>query len=201
MTTAIDHLTKGLDRLAVQYSESTNFINYLSAILREHQTLEDALQDILNNRSIDTAFGIQLDIIGEIVGQPRILVDATAFQFFGFEGTIGALSFGTLTDAGIGGRFRSVVEQLTGNRLLVDTEYRTFIRARIIANYTNGTIEDMISAVKNILPGTNVVTIVEDAALREVTINVGRTLTANEQQFLSVTNLIPKPIGVKLTFT
>ena len=50
---------------------SNNIVKLLTAICGSVQTAEDMFQQLLSERSIDTATGDQLDVIGRIVGQSR----------------------------------------------------------------------------------------------------------------------------------
>lgn len=43
----------------------------LTSLLTPVQEIEDALQQLYTERAIDTAVGVQLDLIGKLVGQPR----------------------------------------------------------------------------------------------------------------------------------
>lgn len=67
-STVID---KGIYRLAYQFSDSAKFIAFLTVFLTELQYLEDQNQNLLTLRYLDTAEGVQLDGIGEIVGRIR----------------------------------------------------------------------------------------------------------------------------------
>lgn len=50
---------------------------FLACLVTPFQSLENALQQLLTERSVDTAVGAQLDVIGRLVGQPRNgMVDA-----------------------------------------------------------------------------------------------------------------------------
>lgn len=71
VVTPIDHLELAESRIATQFRESENFINYIGALLVEADTLEEVFFEILTERFLDTAIGVQLDIIGVIVGQDR----------------------------------------------------------------------------------------------------------------------------------
>jgi len=194
----IDNIELGVSRLVTQFREATNFINYIKALLREADTLEEISCQLLEDRYLATALGRQLDIIGEIVGQPRILIDSTAFEYFGFTGAIGANSFGTLTNPTIGARFKSIHDPIAGNRTLLDEEYRVFIRARIIKNSTTGTIQEVIDAIKRIQPSFESVTVIGgDLTL---TIDFGRPLTANEELFITTTDLIPRAASVEYIY-
>lgn len=44
------------------------------------QSLENALQQLLSERSVDTAVGAQLDVIGNLVGQPRNGLDDATYR-------------------------------------------------------------------------------------------------------------------------
>lgn len=50
---------------------TTNIAKLLGAFLRQVQDLEDAYQQLLLERSLDTSVGAQLDVIGRKVGQKR----------------------------------------------------------------------------------------------------------------------------------
>ncbi len=184
----IDHIAQSESRLATQYRESPNLIGYIAALLSEANSLEQIMCDIIFTRTIDEATGFTLDVIGEIVGQPRILVDATVIGYFGYAGALGAKAYNS-------GRYRSESEPTTGDRTLDDTEYRLFIRARIARNHSNGTIESIIELTKFITGADEVVVTEYDSAIR---IGVGRPLTDSEQIFLTESGLLPKAAGVEI---
>lgn len=49
----------------------TNMQKLIAALTGPANDLEAALQALLTERAVDTAFGVQLDQLGDIVGQPR----------------------------------------------------------------------------------------------------------------------------------
>lgn len=75
----IDHVLAGLARLPQQWRDKQNIIDLLTIFLQRYNDLEQAYQDLLTLRGIDTAnadapsstVGAQLDMIGAIVGQLR----------------------------------------------------------------------------------------------------------------------------------
>ncbi len=197
MSITIDHKVLAESRLATQFKESTNFINYIKTLLVEANSLEEVYQDLLTERWVDTAVGINLDILGVIVGQPRILVDATILSYFGYLTAPGAQSFGTLLDPGIGGRFKSKDEPTTGNRELTDDEYRVFIKARVIKNSIIPALPETISFFRFLFNVSQVIII--DGSMR-YTVQIGRLLTENEKAFLLNTDLIPKVTAVGASY-
>ncbi len=197
MSNIIDHKKLAISRLASQFTESTNLIAYIRALLVEADTLESVFQDILNKRFIDTAEGIQLDILGAIVGQPREFIGADLFGYFGFAVNPVSGSFGTLLDISLGERFRITGESITGIRILTDTEYRLFIRARIIRNSTRSTPEDIIGQIKFLFQAEQI--IFQDGDT-QYSVSIGKILTSEEKSVLLNTDIVAKTAGVKVNY-
>lgn len=66
-----DHVNQALARLHEQHKGKTNIEALLTALTSPIQDIEAAMIQLLLERTIDTAIGVQLDVIGKIVGQPR----------------------------------------------------------------------------------------------------------------------------------
>jgi len=198
MATTIDHKKQAVSRLAVQFSESTNFINYMITLLTEADTLEEVFQSIIDERFIDTAIGVQLDVLGAIVGQPREFIGADIFGYFGFAVNPASGSFGSVLDPSLGERFRVLGEPITGIRILTDTEYRLFIRAKIIANKTLSTPEDIIEQISFLFAADQV--IFQDGDT-EYSVAIGRVLSSEEKAVLFNTDIVPKTAGVRVNYT
>ena len=195
--THIDHKELAVSRLATQFRESVNLISYIKVLLLEANNLEQVFNDLLEKRWIDTAEGIQLDILGSIVGQTREFIDAEIFGYFGFATNSISQSFGTLLDPGIGGRFKLIGEATVGTRQLTDDEYRKFIKARITRNSTSSTPEDIISQIGFIFDSTLVLLADGDTTYE---VSIGRKLTLNEKSILVDTDIVPKTTGILATY-
>ncbi len=193
----IDHKELAISRLATEFKESTNLISYIRALLIESNTLEQVYCDLLEKRWIDTAEGVQLDILGSIVGQSREFIDAEIFDYFGFFDNPQAQPFGTLSDASVGGRFKFVDEITTGIRQLTDDEYRLFIKARIARNSTASTPEDIIAQIRYIFDSPLVLFVDGDTRYE---VSIGKKLGLNEKSILLDTDIIPKTAGVQATY-
>ena len=102
---------------------------------------------MIQRRDIDSAQGAQLDIIGEIVGQRRVLAQADLYPFFGFEGHLASQSFGSYYKPTIGGYWYSYGSRIGGDVELNDDQYRQIIKAKIIKNNAHGLNEDFIALV------------------------------------------------------
>lgn len=66
-----DHEGEALDRLPHQFKEKPNIEAFIRAFIGEIQSIEDAVEQILKFRWVDTAVGYQLDGLGKIVGESR----------------------------------------------------------------------------------------------------------------------------------
>lgn len=65
------HIEDGLDKLLEQYKQKPRIEAWHVAYLRQFQKIEDAILDVIIGRLIDYAEGVQLDVIGRIVGEFR----------------------------------------------------------------------------------------------------------------------------------
>ncbi len=193
----IDHKNLAISRLVTQFRESTNLISYIRTLLLEANNLEDVFHSILNERWIDTAIGVQLDILGSIVGQPREIIDSELFGYFGFAINLESGSFGSVDNVSIGDRFREVNEPTFGKRMLSDSEYRLWIRARIITNTTSSTPEDIINQIKFFIETEQVLFFDGDT---EYTVSIGKILTNEEKSTLLNSDIVPKTAGVKVKY-
>lgn len=70
-----NHTEIALDSLLEQYKGKPNFEGLISVIGGRTQDLEDIFCQILESSGVLTATGFSLDIIGDIVGQPRLGFD------------------------------------------------------------------------------------------------------------------------------
>jgi len=63
------HLTKALERLPQQLRDKDNLSALVTVLVEPADDLEAALVDLLTERTVDTAVGAQLRVIGRLVGQ------------------------------------------------------------------------------------------------------------------------------------
>ena len=156
------YLEEARERKTLAFDGLPVFDKFLQLMLSEQLNVQDAIRQLMQDRSIDTAVGKQLDIIGDIVGQPRQLTDVVALDWFGFDGAQGANSYGSTLDTTTGGYYYDVNESLLGTLTLTDEQYRVFIKAKIMKNTTSSTPEDVIAFLKYVL-GVSEVLIASDS--------------------------------------
>jgi hypothetical protein len=67
----IDQIEQGQERLLDQFKGKPNIEGTLAAYTKQTNDLENTFFDLIGDRSLDTAIGYQLDVIGAIVGEAR----------------------------------------------------------------------------------------------------------------------------------
>lgn len=77
-----NHVEKGLDLVLSQYRNRPIFLAWLASYLRQVQLLEDATYDVIVSRFLDRATNAQLELIGKIVGEPRLGRDDDLYRIF-----------------------------------------------------------------------------------------------------------------------
>lgn len=183
MANIIDHLEKIDGKgslLAQQYQDSLNLKAYLTALLTQANELETVFCSIADMLDLDNATAAQLDIIGEIVGQPRIFIPQLDPDTFTFD-------IGPGFDEGL-----FIVND--GFLELTDDDYRRFIRARIASNTNQITPEDIITNIRFIF-GEDTEVFFTDGNL-EYIVSIGQQLTLADRYLLSDTDIIPRTAAV-----
>jgi hypothetical protein len=66
-----DHEARGAARLTEQFKHQVALVALLKSWLGEVQQLEDQAYELRLQRALETAEGVNLDVLGAIVGQPR----------------------------------------------------------------------------------------------------------------------------------
>jgi len=186
-----------------QFKEKPVFDKYLQLLTSGILDAQEVLRQLQQQRSIDTAVGAQLDVIGDIVGRPRGLVTSEVFSFFGFQGHSQADTFGSLTDATVGSPWYSLDGATNISRPPSDEEYRLILKSKIIKNRTLSRPEDVIAAYK-FLFGASKVTITQTGPAN-VRIGIGKILSNVERGLLfdlgGAGSLLPKTVGVGYSYS
>lgn len=195
-----DYLTTARERYTEQFKDKPVFDRYIQLLIYGQTQLQAVIKDLVQNRSLDTAQGVQLDMIGDLIGLARGSLPSTVWEgsYFGFWDDPLALPFGDLDGDSGAGVFFDQASQTSGNVMWTDDVYRLFIKAKIFANSSNGTPEELIAATKSIL-NVDYVDITETGNAN-LLIGFNRLLTDAEKYILQglgdQQGLLPIPIGV-----
>lgn len=71
ITRNFDHVAEGLNRLLTQFHDRPNFAGVVSSLAGQIQELETVAWQLLTERTLTAAVGVQLDGLGGIVGEVR----------------------------------------------------------------------------------------------------------------------------------
>lgn len=204
-----NYLEEARSRVTEAFKEKPVFDAYLQLISNYSMEMQAVFTSLGFERWIDTAVGAQLDILGDIVGQDRVIVGGELIEFFGYLGALNAKSYGTLYDPTIGGYYRGKNQAIGADYVLADEAYRIFIRGKIIKNTTRSTPEDIIRFIKFVFPQVDKV-FIETSEYGEADISIFSSgLTLLERGLISyflvgkthTTYFVPKTLGVKYNIT
>lgn len=189
---------RALQILIGQYADSTDLKTYITNLMSEFDLLHANSVLALTTRSLDVATKYNLDILGILVGQPRGVEVSVAGVFFGFDGAIGAGTFGTEGDSAVGAVFASKSDVQYNKVPWSDTTYRKFIRARILKNNRAITINTIIEVIWAVMDGKPDV-VVTNTTPTNFNIYFPEVLTNEDKLLLTTNGLIPRPVGVAYT--
>lgn len=203
-----DYLEEARSRVTEAFKNKPVFDHYLQLLSGYSLELQAMLKSLGEERWIDTAVGAQLDILGNIVGQDRVIIGGDLIEFFGYLGALNAKSYGTIYDPSVGGYYRGRDTAVGGNLILSDEIFRIFIKAKIMKNTTRSTPEDVIRFIKFVFPEIESVWI-SSSAYGEADIQIfSNSLTLLEKGLITyflagdtfTTYFVPKTLGVKYNF-
>lgn len=191
-------------RLLYQYQNSPKLRSLMLALTLEYCDLEVVMEQLQTRLDIDQSHGIQLDLIGEIVGQPRpVSISIDPDEVFGFDPIAtagGGFPSGAVPDFGWsasdradrGGVWTGVDGLFVAS--MFDSDYRTLLRARIFSNGADGTVDSIVRFLNFALGGSGN-GIVNDT-VGQVDLVVNRTLSSVELQI--ILSLVPVAAGIRV---
>lgn len=183
----------------MQYKNSPNLVKYMLCIIKEADELVQAIQDTINLRYLADAYGAQLDVNGEIVGQARVIPGAAALGYFGFydESLAARPSIGSTAQPNIGGYYRSEGDRTSTDFIMGDPQYRQAIYAKILKNQSGCTVDQVLQWI-DLMVGYEVDTeIVEGTNSGAIWIHA--SLTQSTRTTLGLFMAYMKPTGTALT--
>ncbi len=126
-----EFINQYLDLLIIQYSDSPKAVAEITLKASEYSKIQEFYASFFDAFDLDEAVGDQLNILGKVVGIPRIVPFSTAKKFFGFDDNANSLSFdqGTFFD-----KFTDIGYSDTE---LSDIQMRRLIRAKAAKNTTS----------------------------------------------------------------
>lgn len=193
----MDYVSLAKSRYTSQFKDDSVFDALVQTLIEFKMKSQEFYIDFADKvLSIEKAKGKNLDLIGSIVGQSRVLIDYYTKPYFGFYGNPQAEPL----DVGL---WYSISGGTGGDsRTLSDEEYRRIIKARIIANSTYCSRADFIAIIK---------LITDNADFKLEVLSHGNILLTLPNEYMQhmvayflgrvedLDSLIPKPLGFRLS--
>jgi hypothetical protein len=205
----INHAALAQSRVVNQYQGSPRFMAWVGRVCEAFDDIERVLLVIAQLDDIEAldaygnyvVGGVNLDVVGARIGQPRRIPGAVPRQLFGWDDDASALAFGEETDERLGGVWYNEGETLNNDAVLDDVTYRIAIRARKYLNtLTVVDALDVYAFLQFVMPDYASWGItpfqVFDTGGMSFQIEVRRVPTILEEILLTQAEIMPKPVGV-----
>lgn len=182
------------DRLLIwQYKGKPRAVATAKLLASELARAWEGIAQLPNALDVDTAHGVNLDLVGNHVGQSRRLSDLVERDYFGFHRQGG----GAFRAMGMGGsRFYRSGYPLRDSVEVDDEDYRFLIRCRIAKNYMVGSIPEMLDALDLIFDGQ---VDVSDGYDMSISILVNESVVTSFLVYaIRQLDLLPRPAGVRV---
>jgi hypothetical protein len=178
-----------------EHNQKPKFMAMVQAVTGSIGDVNAGIQAIQPAFDLDNAVGAQQDVIGEWVGQSRVIPGVLTIGFFGFLDDASASPFGELADPSIGGRFYELGESFESTTVLGDADYLTVLKAKIVRNQSDGTLADLEAALQFIFGAACQVT---DNGTLSLAIHISTPLTPTQKALLLGLDILPRPAGVAI---
>ena len=188
MTTKAQYLAL----VTTEHSQRPKFIAGLSAVIDGLAGAQATLEGLIRDFDVDTAVGVQLDIIGLWVGVSRRVDVPLADVYFTWDDTAQ-----TGWDSSV---WQGPFDPDSGLVELPDDSYRLLLKARIAANSWDGSIPGAYRVWREAF-GDGSTIIIQDNQDMSMVIGVANTQLSTVSRALLVGGYIPiKPVGVRVRY-
>lgn len=160
----------------------------------------DLLAEFPDQFGVDTAFGEQLDIIGRIVGIPRIVPFVLEKIRFGFDGDPTARGMADKFDSSVESAvFLDAFETTYSSQQLDDEDFRFFIKAKIASNTASAYMssDERISINDSILTTFDGEAYAIDRKDMSLALYVSPAIDEERIRLIQQLRLLPKPQAVR----
>lgn len=167
------------------------------------ERLADLIRAFETEYDLDFARGVQLDVLGRIVGVPRVVPAVLTRITFGFDENPNSRGFSDRFDPlREGAPFARRFEPQYTSQQLTDNQYRRLIRAKVALNVCSAYIasDDRISIQEVINQAFDGRAYVVDNQNMSLTLYVSPSVSLDELRLIRQLDLLPKPQGVRYSF-
>jgi len=186
-----------------EHNQKPKFMNLVQTLCAGLGDVTAFLQSIPQAFNLNGgAMGAQLDILGQWIGQSRIVPSILVPGFFGFSeyatGTPDGLQlpFGELSNPSIGGIWYDFETPYSGTTTLNDSQYVLILNARILRNQSPGTFAALEAALEDLFGGPCGVV---DTSNFKLLLIVSSPVSTVDQALINQMDILPRPAGEKIS--
>jgi hypothetical protein len=125
------------------------FVNMLAALIQPLIDAQDTMAALTADFDLDTAVGVQLDIVGQWLGRTRYLTEPITGVYFALH----AAGDTVLRDGFDQGIWLGPYDPTTKIVAMPDDTYRKILKLQAIANHWDGTVPSIQEAFNYVYPG------------------------------------------------
>jgi len=193
-----------LDRLSMHYHDGLKTRAFLSALIELFLDLQDVAFAIPTTYDIDKATGVDLDMIGDILGFSRnygleLDLSDDLFSFDEEDHATSGPGMSEEDDDSVGGYWKEEGEGAAVTDQLSDDLYRLFLKAKTLSNRTRCTLEDIMTVFRTIFPDQHF-SLTKTSPMNLVLRIEKKSFQPNILKLLETTDIIPRGAGVSLQF-
>jgi hypothetical protein len=128
------------------HSDKPRFVNTVAVLVQPLIDAQDMLARLTADFDLDTAIGVQLDMVGQWIGRTRYVDQPITGVFFSFDLPADRVGF----DQGIWIGPYDPTDAITA---LDDETYRSVLKLQAIANHWDGTLSSIADQMDAVFPG------------------------------------------------
>jgi hypothetical protein len=139
-------LSEYLSLITSWHSDKPRFVNTVAALIQPLVDSQQMLAKLTADFDLDTAVGVQLDMVGQWIGRTRYIKQPITGVYFSFD----------LPDQRVGfdqGFWQGLYDSADGISALDDETYRAVLKLQAIANSWDGTLPSIADAFDAVFPG------------------------------------------------
>lgn len=184
----------GYEQLLIwQYADQPRALATMKGLSDQGQYLINSAKELMDVLDLDTAVGVNLDLIGKHLGVSRLVPNIIS-EYFGFEGI--GLPFSKGFQGG--GRFMNRGRSKPNFAKVPDFFYRRMLKVKIIKDYSKGNCRDIETAVRTLFPDCECC--VFDNYDMTATIDVYPKPDTFQLAIMWKTDILPRPHGVDFVY-
>jgi hypothetical protein len=184
---------KYTELITSEHNQRPKYMAMVEAVTEPVADLQAFLKSIPGYFDLDTAIGVQLDILGEWIGRSRKVKVPIAGVYFSFDdtATVG-------WDSGV---WKGEFDPDSGLVELPDDSYRLLLKAKVAANRWDGTIPSAYDIWEEAFANTGALIIIQDNQDMSMVVGIaGATLDIVSQTILTQGYIPLKPEGVRINY-